>query len=165
VEGTFRVNGSNVTASFASEATLLTVLRAAGHVEVKQGCGEGSCGACLVLLDGQPVNSCQVFAATAMGREIVTVAGLGSVQEPHPVQQAFADSGAVQCGYCTPGMVLAAWALLREVPDPDEARIRRAIDGNYCRCTGYVKIVDAVRLAAKRLAAARGSAPGMASHG
>lgn len=151
MEGTFEVNGKAERWIFDADATLLHVLRDHGHTEVKNGCSAGECGACLVLLDGRPVNSCQVLAASAIGRRIVTVAGIGSIHAPHPIQLALADAGAVQCGFCTPGMVIAAYALLQENPDPSEDDIKRALDGNLCRCTGYVKIVEGVRLAAQRM--------------
>jgi len=153
VEGALRVNGALLRIAFGPGEVLLDVLRAAGHTEVKNGCGEGSCGSCLVLLDGALVNSCQVLAASALDREVTTVRGLGTIADPHPIQAAFAEAGAVQCGFCTPGMVMAAWALLARNPLPNEAQIRSALDGNLCRCTGYVKIVRAVRLAAERMAA------------
>jgi len=152
VVGTFVVNGERRRADFPSDETLLHVLRSLGHTEVKKGCGEGQCGACVVLLDGRLVNSCQVLAASALEREITTVQGIGTVMAPHPIQTAFADAGAVQCGFCTPGMVLAAYALLQDNPNPTDGEIRRALDGNLCRCTGYVKIVEAVRLAARAMA-------------
>lgn len=147
----FKINGRDVAARFSPEALLLDVLRDNGHEEVKEGCRTGECGACVVLLDGKPVNSCRVLAAGVAGREITTVKGLGSLHEPHPVQTAFVDSGAVQCGFCTPGMVLASYALLKENPNPTDEEIKTALDGNLCRCTGYVKIIDAVRLAAERM--------------
>jgi aerobic-type carbon monoxide dehydrogenase small subunit (CoxS/CutS family) len=151
MEGRFEVNGKPKTWTFDSRATLLHVLRENGHTEVKNGCSEGECGACLILLDGELVNACQVLAASATGRSILTVAGLGSIHAPNVIQTAFADAGAVQCGFCTPGMILAAHALLLENPAPDDEQIRSALDGNLCRCTGYVKIVEAVQLAAKRM--------------
>jgi carbon-monoxide dehydrogenase small subunit len=104
-----------------------------------------------VLLDGKLVNSCQVLAAAVRDAEIVTVKGLGNLHEPHEIQKAFVDTGAVQCGFCTPGMVLAAYALLQRNADPTVTEIREALDGNLCRCTGYVKIVEAVDLAARRM--------------
>ncbi len=146
-----RVNGKEETWEVAANTTLLDALVAHGHVEVKKGCEEGMCGACTVLLDGVRVNSCLLFAAQAHDREVTTVRGLGTVRDPHPIQEAFVEAGAVQCGYCTPGMVLSTHALLAENPDPSEEEIRRALDGNLCRCTGYVKIVEAVHLAAARL--------------
>ena len=152
MEGAFRVNGRQVRISFEPGARLLEVLRDSGHTEVKNGCSEGACGACVVLLDGALVNSCQVLAASVLDREITTARGLGESDRPHPIQEAFAEAGAVQCGFCTPGMVTAAWALLKEIPRPDEEQIRKALDGNLCRCTGYVKIVRAVNLASERMA-------------
>jgi carbon-monoxide dehydrogenase small subunit len=150
--GTFHINGTETQTSFRGEAVLLDVLRNLGYTEVKEGCREGACGSCLVLLDGVLVNSCQILAASALGREITTVKGLGTFHKPHPIQEAFVETGAVQCGYCTPGMVLATFALLKKNPKPEEAEIRKALDGNLCRCTGYVKIIDAVKLAAERMA-------------
>lgn len=117
----------------------------------KEGCGKGECGACSVIMNGKLINSCLIFAWQADGKEILTIEGMGSAGQLHPIQQAFIDNGAVQCGYCTPGMVLAAKALLDEKPHPTEEEIRRGISGNLCRCTGYQKIVDAVQDAAERL--------------
>jgi carbon-monoxide dehydrogenase small subunit len=111
---------------------------------VKQGCGEGECGACTVILNGLPVSSCLVLAVEASGAEITTIEGVADSDGLHPLQQSFVEHGAVQCGFCTPGMVLSAKALLDKVPDPSEFQIRSAISGNLCRCTGYQKIVDAV---------------------
>ncbi len=151
MEGVVNVNGTDTLLRFASDSTLLKALRENGFTEVKEGCGEGQCGACLVLLEGRIVNSCQVFAAAALGREIVTVKGLGDIHTPHAIQVAFVEAGAVQCGFCTPGMILATFALLQEHPDPSEEEIKGALDGNLCRCTGYEKIIDAVKLAAQKL--------------
>ncbi|MDD4904296.1 MAG: (2Fe-2S)-binding protein [Candidatus Bipolaricaulis sp.] len=145
------VNGRTHEVTLPAHRTLLEALRDLGYVDVKNGCEKGDCGACAVLLDGKVVNSCLVLAWQAEGAAITTNAGLGTVDRPHPIQEAFADAGAVQCGYCTPGMVLAAKALLDENPNPSEAEIREAISGNLCRCTGYGQIVEAVRLAAQRL--------------
>jgi aerobic-type carbon monoxide dehydrogenase small subunit (CoxS/CutS family) len=153
LRGDFVVNGKGVETFFRSADTLLTLLRREGYTEVKEGCREGQCGSCVVLLAGRLVNSCQVLAASAAGKAITTVKGIGSLHDPHPIQTAFVEAGAVQCGFCTPGMVLAAYALLSRIPDPGEKEIRRALDGNLCRCTGYVKIVEAVRLAARRMRA------------
>jgi carbon-monoxide dehydrogenase small subunit len=125
--------------------TLLDVLR--DQLELtgaKKGCDRGDCGACTVLLDGKPIVSCTTLAVQAHGRRVTTIEGLMSEGQPHPLQQAFVDVGAVQCGFCTPGMVLAAKALLDENPSPTEDDVREAIAGNLCRCTGYAKIVEAV---------------------
>ena len=151
--GTFCVNGTQLRITLRGDEVLLDVLRDLGYTEVKEGCREGACGSCLVLLEGVLVNSCQVLAASALGKEITTVKGLGTFHKPHPIQEAFVEAGAVQCGFCTPGMVLAAYALLKESPRPTEEQIRHALDGNLCRCTGYVKIIEAVKLAAERMAA------------
>ena len=118
---------------------------------MKNGCEKGECGACAVLLDGAAVNSCLVLAWQADGVEIVTNAGLGTMDAPHPLQKAFADHGAVQCGYCTPGMIVSAKALLDREPDPSEEEIREALSGNLCRCTGYGQIFEAVRVAAAEI--------------
>jgi aerobic carbon-monoxide dehydrogenase small subunit len=125
--------------------TLLDVLR--DQLELtgaKKGCDRGDCGACTVLLDGKPIVSCTTLAVQANGRRVTTIEGLMYEGSPHPLQQAFVDVGAVQCGFCTPGMVLAAKALLDENPSPTEDDVREAIAGNLCRCTGYAKIVEAV---------------------
>lgn len=151
MKDTFRINDEIKTFDFDEKDTLLTVLRNNGHTEVKNGCEEGECGACAVLLDGELVNSCQVLAASVREKAITTVRGIGSMHSPHPLQEAFADAGAVQCGFCTPGMILAAYALLRKNPFPSEMDIRKALDGNICRCTGYEKIFEAVRMAAERM--------------
>ncbi|MEW6278476.1 MAG: (2Fe-2S)-binding protein, partial [Candidatus Eremiobacterota bacterium] len=117
----------------------------------KHGCETGECGTCTVLIDGKSINSCIYLAAQAHGRTILTVEGLGTPQDLHPLQQAFVETGAVQCGYCTPAMVLAAHELLTQNPDPTEADVRDALSGQLCRCTGYVKPVEAVLLAARRM--------------
>ncbi|NOZ14173.1 MAG: (2Fe-2S)-binding protein [Acidobacteria bacterium] len=145
----FTVNGKGISVHFSPTDRLLDVLRNYGFTEVKEGCRDGECGACVVLLNGKLVNSCQVLAASAMDGNVVTVKGLAG-DKAAPIQEAFVDAGAVQCGFCTPGMVLATYALLRENPEPDTGEIRRALDGNLCRCTGYVKIIQAVQLAAER---------------
>ncbi|MDD5218982.1 MAG: (2Fe-2S)-binding protein [Candidatus Bipolaricaulis sp.] len=152
----FTVNGRAVTAEVDAETRLLDVLREDLHLTgTKEGCGEGECGACTVLLDGRPVNSCLVLALQIEGADIVTIEGLADGPRLHPIQQAFVDAGAVQCGFCTPGFVLSVYALLRDCPAPSDEEILMALEGSLCRCTGYAKIVDAVRLAAKRLAEAR----------
>jgi len=144
------VNGRWRELNAASNRTLLEALRELGYTDVKSGCEKGDCGACAVLLDGQLVNSCLVLARQADGRSVTTVRGLGTIDDPNPIQTAFADTGAVQCGYCTPGMILAAKALLDACPDPTDDEIREALSGNLCRCTGYGQIIEAVRLAARR---------------
>lgn len=139
------VNGDAVRLAVSPAARLIDVLR--DELELtgaKLGCGEGECGACSVLLDGRVVNSCLVLAVECDGSRVVTIEGLASGGRLHPVQQAFVDRGAIQCGYCSPGMILAACALLEEDPFPTERAVRRALEGNLCRCTGYRKIIDAV---------------------
>ena len=149
---TIKVNGTEHEVACKPNRTLLELLREDLMLTgTKQGCSEGDCGACVVLLDGLPVNSCLVLALETDGREVITIEGVASGNQLDPVQQAFVDVGAVQCGYCTPGMILVAKALLKETPDPTEAEIRRAISGNLCRCTGYIKIVEAIMAAAKWL--------------
>ena len=145
------LNGEHRTLEVAPDEVLATAFRRYGLVGLKRGCQDGSCGACTVLLDGRAVRSCLLFAALADGHEVTTIEGLGTLEEPHPIQQAFVDHGAVQCGYCIPGMVLSAKALLDENPSPTEGEIRAALDGNLCRCTGYVKQIEAVADAAERL--------------
>ncbi len=151
MKAVLHVNEKPVAVEFDADDHLLQTLRNHGFTEVKNGCEEGECGACLVLLNGKPVNSCQVFTATVINDEITTVKGIGTLHKPHIIQDCFVEAGAVQCGFCTPGMVLASYALLRNNPDPTEEEIKRALTGNLCRCTGYVKIVEAVKLAAERL--------------
>jgi len=148
--GNFIINGEKKEISYHSSDLLLTLLRDNGFTEVKEGCGQGDCGACLVLLAGKAVNSCQVLAASAVDMEITTVKGLGTIHEPHIIQRAFVEAGAVQCGFCTPGMIIAAYALLKKNPTPNEKEIKEGLDGNLCRCTGYEKIIDAVKLALKK---------------
>lgn len=124
----------------------------------KQGCGEGDCGACTVLLDGEIVNSCLVLALQTEGREVTTIEALAQGTQLHPIQQSFVDHGAIQCGYCSPGMILSAKALLDRDPNPSEAAIRTGISGNLCRCTGYQKIVEAIQDASTRLGAGKAKA-------
>ncbi len=147
-----RVNGEDYELSIPPNKTLLEVLREdLALTGAKEGCQDGTCGACTVLLDGKPVRSCLILAIEAEGREILTIEGLSKGEELHPIQEAFVKCGAVQCGFCTPGMILAAKALLDSNPNPSEREIREAISGNLCRCTGYTKIVEAVAEAAQRL--------------
>jgi carbon-monoxide dehydrogenase small subunit len=143
------VNGRRRRAAFPPHRTLLEALRELGHVDVKCGCEKGDCGACAVLVDGEAVDSCLTLAWTAEGRAITTVAGLGGASSPHPLQEAFARLGAAQCGYCTPGLIIASESLLRETNDPDDDAIRLALSGNLCRCTGYTKVFEAVREVAR----------------
>ncbi|MCU0693790.1 MAG: (2Fe-2S)-binding protein, partial [Polyangiaceae bacterium] len=148
-----RINGVLRQVECLPGATLLDVLRGLGIKSVKQGCDqEGTCGACTVLIDGLAMLSCITPAPKAAGREVLTVEGLGDPTRPHPLQTAFVDAGAVQCGYCTPGMILSAKSLLDRIPAPSDDQIAEALSGNLCRCTGYVKIVDAVRNASTALA-------------
>ena len=133
---------------WAGESLLTTLRDRLGLPGSKNACEQGECGSCSVLLDGELVCSCLVLAAQADGHEVVTVEGLAEDERLHPVQTAFAETGAVQCGFCTPGFVVAAADLLRRVPDPSDDEIREALSGNLCRCTGYQKILDAVHLAA-----------------
>ena len=140
-----KVNGQHYDIEAAPWRTLSDVLRnELGFTGVKEGCGTGSCGSCTVIMDGNVVNSCLVFIAEAEGKEITTIEGLSRDGELHPLQQAFMDEGAVQCGFCTPGMILTAKAFLDSNPRPTEAEIRQAIAGNLCRCTGYDKIIRAI---------------------
>lgn len=128
--------------------TLLEVLREElGLTGAKMGCDDGNCGACTVILDGKAIKSCLMLVPQARGKRILTIEGLGSEEKPHPLQQAFIDHFAVQCGFCTPGMIMSAKALLDENPNVPEDQIREALHGNICRCTGYVKIVEAIEAA------------------
>jgi carbon-monoxide dehydrogenase small subunit len=148
VNVTLTVNGVSRTAEVDATTTLVEMLRGPlGLTGTKVGCGRGECGACTVILDGRPVNSCIVFAAQCDGRDVLTIEGLAANGALHRIQEAFVEAGAVQCGYCTPGMVMSAYALLRDNPRPTREEIRQAIAGNLCRCTGYVKIVEAVERA------------------
>jgi carbon-monoxide dehydrogenase small subunit len=148
----FTINGQPVEAVVEPNRTLLQFLREdLGLTGTKHGCGLGDCGACTVILDGQPVNSCLVLAIQANGGEVLTIEGLAENGKLHPIQQAFVDKGAIQCGFCTPGMILSAKALLDANPKPTEQEIRMAISGNLCRCTGYQKIVEAIDEAAKTI--------------
>ena len=145
----FRVNGRPYALLVKPKTLLVDVLRDELNLTgTKTGCQSGYCGVCTVILDGKPVKSCSILALQANGKEVLTIEGLADGDKLHPIQQAFIDYFAFQCGYCTPGMILSAKALLDWNPDPTEDEIREALRGNLCRCTGYVKIIDAV-LAAK----------------
>jgi len=153
------VNGRRHEVAVPTNITLTTLLREElGYTGVKAGCGEGECGTCTVLLDGLPVSSCNILALDVDGREITTIEGLAHGAELHPIQQAFIEQGSIQCGFCTPGMILTAKALLDRNPPPSAAEVRDALSGNLCRCTGYQKIVEGVLDAADRLAAKKGGA-------
>ncbi|MEW6592341.1 MAG: (2Fe-2S)-binding protein [Candidatus Hadarchaeota archaeon] len=151
MEITCRINGEEKKLAFEPHERLLHVLRREGYYGVKNGCGTGECGVCTVLVDGKPVKSCLMFAAQAEGREVTTIEGLSKDESPHAIQLAFADAGAIQCGFCTPAMVLSTKALLDSNPHPSEDEIKKALDGVLCRCTGYMKLIDAVNLAAERM--------------
>jgi aerobic-type carbon monoxide dehydrogenase small subunit (CoxS/CutS family) len=143
------VNGEMKHWTIAPGDLLLDVLRREDYFGVKRGCESGECGACTILLNGKPINSCLMFAAQAEGCEILTIEGVEQDGKLDPLQEAFLEHGAVQCGFCTPGMILSAKALLAERPDPTEAEVREALAGNFCRCTGYLKPVEAVLAAAR----------------
>lgn len=150
---TLTVNGHTRTFTTEPNKTLLHALREdLGLSGVKDACGgEGECGACTVILDGEPVNACLVLVGQAQGCEVETIEGLAQDGRLHPLQRAFVEAGAVQCGFCTPGAIMAAKALLARIPNPTESDIREALSGNLCRCTGYAKMVEAVRRAAEAM--------------
>ncbi|MDR5676379.1 MAG: (2Fe-2S)-binding protein [Armatimonadota bacterium] len=151
-----KVNGQEHRVLVPPHRTLLEVLREdLGLVGTKHGCELGECGVCTVLVDGEPALSCLVLAHEVEGHEVTTVEGLATDGQLHPVQRAFVESGALQCGYCTPAMVLVTKALLDRVPEPSGEQVREAVAGVFCRCTGYVKILEAVQAAARRLREAR----------
>jgi carbon-monoxide dehydrogenase small subunit len=152
VEITLRVNGEDYELEIEPHRTLVEVLREQlGFTGTKKSCNEGECGACTVIMDGKPVASCLVLALDARGKEILTIEGLAKGEELHPLQVAFVRHGGIQCGFCTPGMIMSAKALLDKNPRPEGAEVRRAISGNLCRCTGYQQIVDAVLAAAETM--------------
>ena len=157
VLATFTVNGEPHEVAFPPHKTLLEVLREEMNLTgTKHGCELGECGTCTVLVDGKPVLSCLLLGLNAVGHAVTTVEGMAEGGDLHPLQQAFVETGAAQCGYCTPGFLLASKALLDEEPSPSRERLKCALAGNPCRCTGYLKIYEAVELAAGRMAAARG---------
>ncbi|NMS88411.1 (2Fe-2S)-binding protein [Clostridioides difficile] len=146
------INGRVREVAIENKWTLLYVLREKFNLTgSKCGCSTGDCGACKIILNGEAVNSCLILARNAVGKKILTIEGLSDGINIHPIQQAFIDCGAVQCGYCTPGMIMSAKALLDKNPNPSEMDVRKSIDNNLCRCTGYVKIVEAILLSAKRM--------------
>lgn len=149
---TLTVNGETRTATVGGETTLLRMLRdnllLTGS---KLGCDVGDCGACTVIVDGKPVNSCLMLAAQAEGREVETIEGLATMDRVHPIQKAFEECASLQCGFCGPGVIMSAKALLDEIPNPTIPQIRDALGGNLCRCTGYVKMIEAILLASKNM--------------
>ncbi len=155
---TLTINGREREIEAPANATLLETLREHGYFEVKSGCEKGDCGACAVLIDGVALDSCLTLTWTVADCTITTVAGLGEAGSKHPLIESFETAGAVQCGYCTPGLILAAQSMLTTTPDPSEQEIREGLSGNLCRCTGYTKVFDAVRDAAKTLREKGGAA-------
>jgi carbon-monoxide dehydrogenase small subunit len=146
------INGKDHFVKVEEKWTLLYVLREVlGLTGTKEGCGTSDCGACKVLVDGKAVNSCSILVLKVEGKKITTIEGIGSSDKPHPIQEAFIEAGAVQCGFCTPGMIISTKALLDVNSNPTETEIREGLSKNLCRCTGYVKIIDAVNIAAKKI--------------
>jgi len=153
LEVRFTLNGDPVRASVQAETSLLTLLKNLGVNSVKQACLEGECGACTVLIDGDAVNSCIALALTVEGKDVTTLEGIGTLENMHPLQVAFVETGASQCGFCTPGFIMSAVALLSKNPNPTVQEIRYGLSGNLCRCTGYVRPVKAIEIAAEAMAA------------
>ena len=150
MEITLTVNKKKYTLKVPVNITLLDVIRERLHLTgTKEGCGKGECGACTILFNGRNVNSCLILAPQADGAEITTIEGIGSLEHLHPLQKAFVEEGAIQCGFCTPGMIMSSLYLLKENPHPTEEEIREGLSGNLCRCTGYAKIIKAVEKASK----------------
>jgi carbon-monoxide dehydrogenase small subunit len=148
----FKVNGEEYSVQVDTRRTLLEVLRETlGLTGTKEMCNKGDCGGCTVIMDGKPVLSCLILAIESQGRDIMTIEGLAKGYELHPIQKAFVDSGAIQCGYCTPGFIMSAKALLDKTPNPTEDEVKEGIANNICRCTGYVQIVEAIQKAAKAM--------------
>jgi len=151
----YKINGEDKEFEIQPGEVLLDVLRRNGYTEIKGNCYLGTCGACAVLIDGVAKTTCTTFAAQVNNAEIITIKGIGTITEPHPLQKAFVEKGAVQCGFCTPGTIISAYALLKNNPDPKEEDIKKAIDGNLCRCTGYVQQINAIKYASKLLKGGR----------
>jgi carbon-monoxide dehydrogenase small subunit len=148
----FKLNGKDYNLTVPSSLTLLQIIREKlGITGTKRGCGKGECGACTVIFNGRTVNSCLVLAPKVDGAEVITVEGIGTYENPHPIQKAFVEEGAVQCGFCTPGFVVSTYYLLSKNPHPTEEDIRDGLSGNLCRCTGYIKIINAVKKASEEL--------------
>ena len=146
------VNGKEYELQIEPSATLLNVLREdLGLTSAKEGCGIGECGACTVIVDGVTVNACLILAMEAQGSQITTIEGLADVEKLHPIQQAFMDVGGLQCGFCTPGMILSTKALLDANASPTDEEIKKGLEGNFCRCTGYTKIIESVKVAAQKM--------------
>ncbi len=156
----FTLNGGSVQTDVAPGTTLMELLRGLGAVSVKNGCARGDCGSCAVLLDGRAVTACLLFAGQVEGQRITTAEGLADEVGLHPLQQALLEAGGVQCGFCTPGILMAAVDLLEREPEPTDAQVRDGLAGNLCRCTGYVKIVEAVQDAAAMMSSATPVAEG-----
>jgi len=153
---TLRLNGEEREVAVLPNRTLLEVLREDLRLTgTKEACDDGSCGTCTVLVEGTPMRSCLLLAIQVQGKEILTIEGLAEGEKLHPIQKAFIDHGAIQCGFCTPGMILTAKALLEETREPSDYEIKRAISGNFCRCTGYNKIVEAIAAAATQMKGGR----------
>jgi carbon-monoxide dehydrogenase small subunit len=149
-EITLNVNNTEYTLQAKPSATLLDVIREdLGLIGTKEGCGEGECGACTVIMDGKAVNACLILAVEANGKAITTIEGLADGEVLHPIQQAFVDIGGLQCGFCTPGMILSTKVLLDKNGNPTDEEIRKGLEGNFCRCTGYTKIIESVKAAAQ----------------
>ncbi len=148
----FTVNGAEVNCEASAHTTLLYLLRDLGFTEIKNGCEAGDCGACTIMMDGIAINACCALGVQAEGRDLLTVKGIGTVDNLHPIQKKFIEHGGIQCGFCTPGMIVAAKALLDKNPSPSREEIKQGIAGNLCRCTGYVKIIDAIEAAAAETA-------------
>jgi carbon-monoxide dehydrogenase small subunit len=148
----FTVNGAQVNCEASAHTTLLYLLRDLGFTEIKNGCEAGDCGACTIMMDGIAINACCALGVQAEGRDLLTVKGIGTVDNLHPIQKKFIEHGGIQCGFCTPGMIVAAKALLDKNPRPSREEIKQGIAGNLCRCTGYVKIIDAIEAAAAETA-------------
>ena len=152
IKVSINVNGINYTKDINPSTRLIDFIRDDLKLKgTKEGCGEGECGACTVIVNGKTVNSCLMLASSADGKNVITIEGITNKDKLHPIQEAFMEVGAVQCGYCTPGMILSAKALLDEKPNADEEEIKESLSGNLCRCTGYKKIIQAVILAQDKL--------------
>lgn len=152
VEIHFKLNGEEYNLTVPANLTLLQIIRERiGLTGTKRGCGKGECGACTVIFNGKSVNSCLVLAPKVDESEVLTVEGIGTFDHPHPIQEAFVEEGAVQCGFCTPGFVVSSYYLLSKNPHPSEEEIREGLSGNLCRCTGYIKIINALKKASEKL--------------